>query len=153
MPKIAVFPGSFDPVTKGHISVVERALPLFDKIIVAVGINTSKNRMFELEQRLEWLESSFAEMDKVEIKKFEGLTVNFCKEQNAQFILRGLRNTTDFEYEKAIAQMNSKMNKNLETILLYTEPEFAAISSTIVREIIKTHGDARQFLPDGIKIK
>lgn len=153
MQKIAVFPGSFDPITKGHVSIVERALPLFDKIIVAVGINTSKNSMFELEQRLEWLESSFTRMNKVEIQKFEGLTVDFCREQNAKFILRGLRNTIDFEYEKAIAQMNGKMEEKLETIFLYTDPEFAAISSTIVREIIKSNGDVSQFLPDEIKIK
>lgn len=153
MEKIAVFPGSFDPVTLGHVSVIKRALPLFDKIIVAIGVNTSKNRMFTLEQRMEWLESVFSGIDKIEIKEFKGLTVDFCKQQKADYILRGLRNTIDFEYEKAIAQMNKKMGGKPETIFLYTDPEYSAISSTIVREIVKSKGNVDQFLPEGIIIQ
>lgn len=153
MKKIAVFPGSFDPVTKGHVAIVKRALPMFDKIIVAVGVNTSKNRMFDLEQRLEWLKAAFEGHETIEIEKFEGLTVDFCKQHHANFILRGLRNTIDFEYEKSIAQMNKGLNSELETVFLYTDPEYSAISSTIIREIIKSKGDASQFLPDQVKIQ
>lgn len=153
MSKIAVFPGTFDPVTKGHVSIIKRASPLFDYIIVAVGENTSKNRMFGLDQRISWLQAAFAKEENVEIKTYKGLTVDFCKSENAQFILRGVRNTLDFEYEKSIAQMNKELFGKLETVFLYTSPEHSAISSTIVREIIKSGGNASPFLPEGVSIQ
>lgn len=146
--KIAVFPGSFDPITNGHISLVERALPLFDKIVVAVGVNSQKKGLFSLEQRLEWLERVFENEPRVEVGSFKGLTVNFCNEINARYLLRGLRNASDFDYEKTISQLNQIIGKELETIFLISLPEFSHISSTIVREIIKGKGEVSSFLPD-----
>jgi pantetheine-phosphate adenylyltransferase len=150
--KIAVFPGSFDPITKGHEDILLRMRPLFDKIIVAIGNNSTKRYMFPLEQRVGWIKETFKEYDNIEVESFNGLTVNYCKEKNANFILRGLRNSNDFEYEKSIAQMNNTLVPEVETILVYTKPEFASISSTIIRDIIKNKSDASQFLPEGVKI-
>jgi pantetheine-phosphate adenylyltransferase len=147
---IAVFPGSFDPITLGHIDLVERALPLFDKIIVAVGVNSQKNTLFTLENRLSWLSEVFKDKPKVEISYFEGLTVKFCAEQNARFLIRGLRNASDFDYEKTISQLNTIMGDDLETIFLISQPEFSHISSTIVREIIKGKGNVGKFVPEFI---
>ena len=152
MSKIAVFPGSFDPVTKGHESIVRRALPLFDKIYVAVGINSSKHYLFPLEKRLAWLDQVFADAPQVEVVSYEGMTIDFCKTVQSRFLLRGLRNGTDFEYEKSIAQMNLAMNHDIETILYVTKPELSAINSTIIRELIKHKQDVSHFLPDKIKI-
>ena len=151
MEKIAVFPGSFDPITKGHESIIKRALPLFDKIIVAIGVNTSKNYLFPLEKRIEFCDSTFPD-SKVEVQQYSGLTVDYCKTVGARYLLRGLRNSGDFEFEQAIAQMNQLMDENIETVFMLTPPELSAISSTIVREIHKSGGDVSQFIPDRVKL-
>jgi len=150
--KIAVFPGSFDPITKGHEDLVRRAYPLFDKIHVAVGLNSVKTSLFSLEQRLGWLETVFANDDKVVVGKFEGLTINYCNEVGANYLLRGLRNASDFDYEKTISQLNSIIGDNLETVFLISRPEYSHFSSTIVREIIKGKGDYKPFLPANVEI-
>ncbi len=152
MKKIAVFPGSFDPITTGHEDLVKRAVPLFDKIIVAVGVNSSKKYLFPLEQRLKWLEKVFESEPTVEVSYFKGLTANFCTSVHSNYLLRGLRNASDFDYEKTISQLNNIVGDGLETIFLISRPEFSHISSTIVREIIKGKGDVSPFVPSGIKI-
>jgi len=145
--KIAVFPGSFDPITVGHVDLVSRALPFFDEIIVAIGVNSQKKFLFPLEQRLEWLNMVFKDMEQVKVSSFVGLTAHYCKKVDAHYILRGLRNASDFDYEKTISQLNSAIGDNLETFFLISKPEYSHISSTIVREIIKGKGDASAFLP------
>lgn len=145
--KIAVFPGSFDPITVGHIDIVERALPLFDKIIVAVGVNSQKASVFSLETRLKWLKKVFASTPKVEVGSFEGLTVHFCAQEDARFLIRGLRNASDFDYEKTISQLNTIIGDDIETVFLMSRPEYSHISSTIVREIIRGRGDVSPFVP------
>ena len=150
--KIPVFPGSFDPITVGHVALVERALPLFDNIIVAVGINTQKKYLFTLEQRMEWLEKESAKYPQVEVDSFEGLTSHFCTKIGSKYLLRGLRNASDFDYEKTISQLNHIVGEGIETVFLISEPQFSHISSTIVREIIKGKGDASTFLPKEVKI-
>jgi pantetheine-phosphate adenylyltransferase len=152
MTKIAVFPGSFDPITKGHVALVERALPLFDKIIIAIGNNSQKNYLFNLQKRKEWLQEVFKNLPNVSIASYSGLTIEFCKAQEANYILRGLRNSNDFEFEKNIAQMNYSMNNNIETIFLITQPELSAINSSIIRDIIKNKGNASEFVPDVINL-
>ncbi len=147
MKKIAVFPGSFDPITVGHVELVKRAIPLFDQIIVAVGVNTQKKYLFSLEQRLQWLTDVFSDEDKVSVDSFTGLTAHFCNKVDARYLLRGLRNSSDFDYEKTISQLNNIVGEGLETIFLISRPEYSHISSTIVREIIKGNGDASPFLP------
>lgn len=150
--KIALFPGSFDPITKGHKSIVERALPMFDKIVVAVGTNTAKNSVFPLEKRIEWIERTFAQYDNVEVVTFNSLTVDFCREIGAKYILRGLRNSTDFQYERNIARINQELAEEIETIFLMTKPDDAAISSSLVREILSFGRDVAQFIPEEITI-
>jgi pantetheine-phosphate adenylyltransferase len=150
--KIAVFPGSFDPITIGHEDLVRRALPLFDQIIVAIGVNSSKKYLFSLEQRLEWIRSVFADEPKVVVAHFEGLTANFCKETNSRFLLRGLRNASDFDYEKTISQINTIIGDGVETLFLISQPTYSHISSTIVREVIKGGGDVSSFLPKGLEV-
>lgn len=150
--KIAVFPGSFDPITVGHVDLVRRALPLFDKIIIAIGVNSQKKYLFSLEQRKNWLKDVFADLDAVEIDVYEGLTAKYCKEKNARFILRGLRNAADFDYEKTISQLNNIIGNGVETIFLNSQPQYSHISSTIVREIILGKGDASPFIPVQVKI-
>lgn len=152
MKKIAVFPGSFDPPTKGHENIVLRARNIFDEVIVAVGVNTSKSGLFEIDKRLEWLNKTFEGMDNVRVDSYSGLTIDYCKKVEARFLLRGVRNNGDFEYEKTIAQMNKYMNDDLETVILFTDPEFAAINSTVVREIIKNKGNVDRFVPDGVNV-
>ena len=152
MPKIAVFPGSFDPITQGHVDLVMRALPLFDKIIVAIGVNTQKRYLFDLEQRLSWLEEVFKDEARVEVGKFGTLTATYCNEIGAKYLLRGLRNGSDFDYEKTISQMNHIIGEGIETIFLISQPAYSHISSTIVREIIKHGGDAAPFLPEAIHL-
>lgn len=147
MPNICLFPGTFDPVTLGHVDIINRALPLFDKIIVGIGINAAKKPMFSNEQRMEWFNQIYKDTDKVECRVYEGLTVKFCREIGARYILRGIRFVSDFEYEKAIADANRTMDKSIETIFLTCEPQYTSIASTIVRDILKHHGDASQFLP------
>lgn len=148
--KIAVFPGSFDPITIGHVEIVRRALPLFDKIIVAIGVNTQKQSLFSLEQRISWLQAVFASYPKVEVDHFENLTAHYCRRIGAHYLLRGLRNASDFDYEKTISQLNNIVGGGLETIFLISEPPYSHISSTIVREIIKGGGDASPFVPPSV---
>lgn len=152
MSRIAVFAGSFDPITLGHFSIVEKAIPLFDKIYVAVGTNTSKNYLFNAEKRFDLVAQSFARYNQVEIAAFEGLTVDFCKTVKAKFLIRGLRNNIDFEYEKPIAEMNKKLLPDLETVFFITDAEISCISSSIVRELIRNEGNVERFLPPGIKL-
>ena len=152
MTRIAIFPGSFSPFTVGHQSVVDRALPLFDKIIISIGINSEKNQYFSIEERLQWIKDVYGNNPKIEIKFYEGLTVDFCKKENANYILRGLRNSHDFKFEKGIAQMNKDLNKEVETIFIITPPEISHISSSIIRDIIKNGGDVSQFLPKEIDL-
>ena len=147
----AVFPGSFDPITTGHIDLVKRALPLFDEIIIAIGINSQKQTLFELDKRRKWIEKAFEGEPRVSVDVFQGLTVHFCKKVNARFIIRGLRNASDFDYEKTISQLNHIVGDQVETVFLISRPEFSHISSTIVREIIKGGGDARPFLPESVQ--
>ncbi len=151
MAKIAVFPGSFDPVTIGHESIVLRAVPLFDKIIVAVGVNADKSGFFPVEKRVEWLENVFADHPSVEVKTYEGLTVDFCKAHNIGFILRGLRTSADFEFERSIGQVNKQLYPDIETVFLLTTPEHTALNSSIVRDIIRNNGDASPFVPKQVK--
>lgn len=150
--KIALFPGSFDPITKGHQSIVKRALPMFDKIVVAIGSNTAKNSVFPLEKRIEWIKKTFAQYDNVEVVTFNSLTVDFCREIGAKYILRGLRNSTDFQYERNIARINQELAEEIETIFLMTKPDDAAISSSLVREILSFGRDVSQFIPEEIEI-
>lgn len=153
MDKIAVFPGSFDPITAGHVDLVKRALPLFDKIVVAIGVNSQKKYLFNLEQRLQWITDVFGKDPKVEVGQFENLTAHYCERIGARYLLRGLRNASDFDYEKTISQLNHIVGHGIETIFLIAQPGFSHISSTIVREIIKGGGDASPFLPDEIQIE
>lgn len=150
--KKAVFPGSFDPITIGHLEIVKRALPLFDTLIVAVGVNSKKQSLFSLEQRLEWLKVVFGGEPKIEISYFEGLTAHYCNKVGARYLLRGLRNASDFDYEKTISQLNQIVGNSLETVFLISQPEYSHISSTIVREIIAGGGDVTPFIPKNIKI-
>ena len=151
MSRIAVFPGSFDPITIGHVDIVKRALPLFDQIIVAIGHNSQKTYLFELEKRMSWLNEVFKEYEQISVDTYNGLTIQFCEKVHAQFIVRGVRNTTDFGFERTIAQLNSAVsNSQIETVFLMATPEHSHISSTIVREIIKNNGDYSQFVPEVI---
>lgn len=145
--KTAVFPGSFDPITRGHEELVKRAIPLFDKIIVAIGTNSQKKYLFSLEQRKKWIEDVFADDPTVEVDLYEGLTAHYCQKVGANYMLRGLRNASDFDYEKTISQLNNIVGDGLETVFLISEPKYSHFSSTIVREIIKGGGDASPFLP------
>lgn len=151
MEKVAVFPGSFDPITKGHESIIKRASLLFDKIVVAIGVNSSKKYMFSLEQRIRFCEATFNESN-ISIDTYEGLTIDYCTNIGARYLLRGLRTSADFEYERGIAQMNKAMKSETDTIFMLTPPELSAISSTIVRDILKNGGDVSQFVPSGIKL-
>lgn len=152
MKKIAFFPGSFDPITKGHEDIVRRAIPMYDEIIVALGTNSSKNYMFSTEQRFNWIKETFSDCPSVTVINYDGLTIDACKKHNAKFILRGLRNSNDYEYEKSIAMMNQAMASDIETVYLNTRPELAAISSTIIRDIIKNQGNAEAFLASGVQL-
>lgn len=152
MPRIALFPGSFDPITLGHVNIVERALPLFDEIILAVGENSEKRYLFPLEQRMAWMRETFAHEPKVKVVSYSGLTVDFAIKQGAHFLLRGLRNPADFEFEKAIAQANREMKPELETVFLLTSARWAFISSSIVRDVIKNKGDYSRFVPAAVKV-
>lgn len=145
--KIAVFPGSFDPITVGHVNIVKRAAPLFDKVIVAIGNNTSKKYYFDFEQRKQWIDQIFESIPNVETTAYQGLTVNFTKKVGAKYLLRGIRNAADFDYEKTIAQLNKSMDPELETICVISDPELSHISSTIVREILINGGDVSKFVP------
>ena len=149
--KKAVFPGSFDPITLGHVDIIRRALPLFDEIVIAIGVNAKKNYMFSLEERKKFIGNAFFAEDKISVETYTGLTVDYCKTINADFILRGLRNPADFEFEKAIAQTNRKLS-NIETVFLLTSAETSFISSSIVRDIIRNGGDASQLIPNSVSL-
>ncbi len=151
--RIAIFPGSFDPITKGHENILRRALPLFDEIIIAIGKNSSKQSYFNVEQREAWIKQVFANEPKVKVETYSGLTIEFCKKMNAHYILRGLRTSADFEFEKSIAQNNNVMAPDIETIFILPIPEYSAINSTIVRDIIRNDGDVSHFVPKGIDLK
>ncbi len=153
MNKYAVFPGSFDPFTIGHYSIVNRALPLFDKIIISIGYNSSKKTYLTLNNRLKLINDLFFDNPKIEVSHFEGLTVEFCEKMNAKYLLRGLRTAADFEYERAIGQVNKAMKPEIESVFLLTAPEYTPVNSTIVRDILMHNGDAGKFLPPGVDIK
>lgn len=150
MQRICLFPGTFDPVTLGHIDIINRALPLFDKIVVGIGINSSKNPMFTPEQRMEWFKEIFKDEPRVESVSYEGLTIQFCKQIHARFILRGIRFVSDFEYEKTIADANRTLDRSIETIFLTGEPKYTSVASTIVRDILRNGGNASPFLPQAV---
>lgn len=150
MQRICLFPGTFDPVTLGHVDIIRRALPLFDRIVVAIGINASKAPMFSPEQRLLWIEEIFKDDDRVEGAVYEGLTIDFCRKTGARFMLRGIRYVSDFEYEKTIADANRTMQPDIETIFLTGEPKYTSVASTIVRDILRNGGDASPFLPEAV---
>ena len=153
MSRIALFPGSFDPITIGHVDVITRSLDLFDKIIIGVGQNTSKNYMFPISDRVQWIKDSFTEFPQVEVLSYAGLTVDFCKKNHARFILRGLRTSADFEFERSIAQMNHYLERGIETVFILSSPQYSPVSSTIIRDIIRNGGNATPFVADGVKLK
>lgn len=146
----AVFPGSFDPVTLGHTDIINRGLPLFDEIILAIGVNADKKYMFSLEERVRFLEETFKDEPRIRVMTYEGMTVKFCKEQKADFILRGLRNATDLDFEKVIGQTNFKLS-GIESVFLITSPGKSHISSTVVRDVIRNNGDYHFMVPDVVR--
>ena len=150
--KIGIFPGSFDPITSGHRHIIIKASKLVDLLIVAIGDNSSKKSFYPAEKRRKWAENTFKNYDNILVKKYSGLTINFAEKENAEFIFRGLRSTLDFEYEKQIAETNSVMNKEIETIFILSDRKYGMISSSIVREIIKNNGDISEFVPKEVKI-
>ena len=152
MERIAIFPGSFDPFTIGHESIVNRAIPLFDKIIIMIGYNSNKKSFFSIQKRERWINEVFKNEPIVSVQCHEGLTVDFCKKVNAGYILRGLRTSADFEFERAIAQINKKMYPKIESVFLLTTTEYTPINSTIVRDIIIHGGDASMFLPASLNM-
>lgn len=152
MEKIAVFPGSFDPITLGHFDLIKRSIPLFDKIIVAIGINADKKYMFSLEDRKRFIEESFADEPTISVVVYQGLTIDLCKKMKAKFILRGLRNPADFEFEKAIAHTNRKLSK-IETVFLLTAANTSYISSSIVRDVLRNGGEYELLVPPAVRIK
>ena len=145
--KIALFPGSFDPVTKAHVDILKRSLPLFDKVVIGIGLNSTKTSYLTLEKRKEMLRAVFADEPKVEVQTYEGLTVEFCKKIQSNYMIRGIRTVSDFEYEKAIAQMNHALEPEIESIFIVSKPGYSSISSTIVRDIMRNNGDVQQFIP------
>ena len=147
MERICLFPGTFDPVTLGHIDIINRAMPLFDKLVIGIGRNVNKAPMFSEEKRLEWLKDIYRDQPKVDAVVYDGLTVNCCKRVGAKFILRGIRYVNDFEYEKAIADMNRSIDGKIETVFLTCLPQFTSVASTLVRDVLKNGGDVSQFLP------
>lgn len=148
--RICLFPGTFDPVTFGHIDIIDRALSLFDKLYIGIGINSNKEPMFSPQQREQWLEEIFKNESKVEAVIYEGLTVECCKKIDANYILRGIRYVSDFEYEKAIADMNRSLDENIETVFLTCLPKYTSVASTLVRDVIRNGGDVSQFVPDAV---
>lgn len=148
----AVFPGSFDPITLGHYDIIERSLQLFDEVILAIGVNADKKYMFSLEERKQFIKEAFKGKPKIKVKTYQGLTVDFCIKEDAQFILRGLRNPADFEFEKAIAHTNRKLEK-IETVFLLTSSGKSYISSSIVRDVIRNKGDYTMLVPDSVRVK
>ena len=151
MTKKAIFPGSFDPITLGHLDIIERGVTLFDELIIAIGINADKKYMFSLEERTHFIRETFKHQPKIKVVTYSGLTVTFCKEQNVEFILRGLRNPADFEFEKAIAHTNRKLSE-IETVFLLTSSGKSYISSSIVRDVIRNNGDYSGLVPDAVRV-
>ena len=148
--KIALFPGSFDPITIAHVDILQRALPLFDRVVVGIGLNSTKQNFLSAEKREEMVKKIFLTYPNVEVKVYEGLTVDFCRKINAKYMVRGIRSAADFEYERAIAQINQTLMPEVETILLLSKPEYTAISSTIVRDILRNNGNVSPFVPKEI---
>jgi pantetheine-phosphate adenylyltransferase len=145
--KIALFPGSFDPITKAHVDIVKRSVELFDKLYIGIGVNSSKKGLLTIEQREQMIRAVFEHDERIHVIAYEGLTVNFCKSISAAYMIRGIRTVSDFEYEKAIAQMNHSLAPDIESIFIVSKPGYSSISSTIVREIIRYNGDVSQFIP------
>ena len=152
MERIAIFPGSFDPITLGHYDIIKRSIPLFDKIVVAIGVNAEKKYMFSLEERKRFIEESFADEPSISVVTYEGLTIDLCKKMKAKFILRGLRNPADFEFEKAIAHTNRRLSK-IETVFLLTAANTSYISSSIVRDVLRNGGEYELLVPDAVRVK
>lgn len=149
--RIALFPGTFDPITLGHVDIVNRSLNLFDKIVIGIGSNASKVPMYSDEQRLQWIQQIYQDDERVEAAIYDGLTVDFCKKVNANYILRGIRFVSDFEYEKTIADMNRSLDHSIETIFLTCLPQYSSVASTLVRDVIRNGGDASMFLPEVVR--
>lgn len=147
MSRIAIFPGTFDPVTLGHVDIIRRALPLVETLHIGVGVNAEKNTMFSVQKRLQWLNQIFDNEQKIKVVSYEGLTVDFCRKIGAKYIIRGIRTLKDFEYEKAIADMNARLAEEIETIFLFASPAHATLASTLVRDVIRNDGDVSSFLP------
>ena len=147
----AIFPGSFDPITKGHVDIIRRSLPLFDELIIAIGVNSTKKYMFTLEQRKAFITTTFAEETNIKVDTYEGLTVDYCNKIDAKFIVRGLRNPADFEFEKTITHVNRRLSE-IETVFLLTSAETSFISSSIVREVIHFGGDYSSMVPDAVRL-
>ena len=152
MERIAIFPGSFDPITRGHEDIINRAAPLFDRIIVSIGKNREKKSYFSIEKRVGFLETVFKNNPKIQVDTYEGLTVDYCKKMGAKYILRGLRTSADFEFERSIGQVNRKLYPEIETVFFLTHPEYTALNSSVVREILTYGGDPEMFIPEGLKI-
>jgi len=150
MSRIALFPGTFDPITIGHLDIINRALPLFDKLVIGIGRNSSKVPMFDEEQRMDWINEIYRTNKKISVVVYDGLTVECCLRVGANFILRGIRYVNDFEYEKAIADMNRSLDNNIETIFLTCLPQYTSVASTLVRDVIRNGGNAVQFLPEEV---
>jgi len=151
MSRIALFPGTFDPMTLGHVDIINRSLDLFDKIIIGIGTNINKKPMYSEQQRVDWIKEIYKDEPRVDARIYEGLTVNFCKEIGAGYIIRGIRFVSDFEYEKTIADMNRSLDDTIETIFLTCLPKYSSVASTLVRDVIRNGGDASMFLPDVIR--
>ncbi len=149
--RIALFPGTFDPITIGHVDIINRSLSLFDKIVIGIGTNANKIPMFSAEQRIKWIKEIYKNEPKIEAAVYEGLTVTFCKEINANYIIRGIRFVSDFEYEKTIADMNRTLASDIETIFLTCLPEYSSVASTLVRDVIRNEGNASAFLPEEVQ--
>lgn len=151
MERICLFPGTFDPITHGHVDVISRAVSLFDKLVIGIGTNSSKQPMFTLEQRTNWIKDIFQNEPKIEVQGYAGLTIDHCRKIEAHYILRGIRSIGDFEYEKAIADMNRMLSPDIETIFLTCSPEYSTISSTLVRDVIRNNGNVSLFVPKEVR--